>query len=556
MEAPLISTFGARLEQFPSSTEDYGRIRHRVTNRLAKLRKALKIQTKDTKNYKDKEKISTISAENYEMDTRFGDVLLYLTERDLVYLEELTYGQVEFSRSTKKLVISKLKKARQSIKHLLSLLENEKDDLKLLEVYILACYIEGRLAFNRSKWTEASYSLSVGRCALQYLASLQSSDLYTQIIEGYIDSELKICALKLEDDRNPDLLQFSKTYASKNTVPYLSKAIDIVKSKDEDFLNPISKTTLVDSVQWYEFSAPVGDLDLARAITKAQQEEKSVVESDPASFDKSFLLWTDASNSHKSSLKTGIDSYDEDNQDKYVIMTYIDYHQLLLRIRRNISLLKKVDVKLEKSKSSSKTSFLENAKESLKLYDDVISSFKELKELSGVAHNESLYSSLTSLQDYFIALKTYKIAKAYLISNKYTESLALLNNVVEVTQEIKPLEEEFEGGIPSNSDLDAFKAESKTALTQVHVLGVYSSKQTKNSVSSDYLIDNVDQFPELSNEHILTKIADLSAGLKPVGVKPVLFDVAFNYIDYNSTTSGNAGESDQKKAGFFGLFGR
>ncbi|ESW97117.1 hypothetical protein KL918_000727 [Ogataea parapolymorpha] len=558
MESPLISTFGERLESFPSSTEDYAKIRHRLSNRLQKLRRALKIQTKDTKNYRAKEKTSSISPEDYEKDTRFGDLLLYLIERDLVFVEEITYGQIEYSRTTKTLTISKLKKARQHAKHLLSLLANEQDDLKLLAILILASYVEGRLAFSRSKWAEAAFALSVARCSLQYLSQTETSDLYTQIIEGYIDSELKICALKLENDRNPDLLQFSKTYATKDTITYLSKAINMVKAKDGDVLKPISKTTLVDSVSWFEFSAPLKDLDLARAITKAQTEEKNVVETDPASFDRSFLLWTDASNSHKSSLKGGIESDDDENQDKYVIMTYIDYHQLLLRIRRNISLLNRVNAKLNKKKTVSKAAFLENAKECVKLYEDVISSFKELTELSGVAHNESLHSSLVSLQVYFSALKAYKLAKSYLISNKYAESLALLNKTVEILKEVKPLEEEFEGGIPNNEEIEKFRSESTSLFTKVHVLTMYFTKENHKPLLGDYLIDNVDAFPDLTNEELLAKIADLDARVKPVGVKPVLFDVAFNYIGYDSDLSKvSAGDSkSEKKAGFFGLFGR
>ncbi|KAG7693421.1 hypothetical protein KL951_004442 [Ogataea haglerorum] len=559
MESPLISTFGERLESFPSSAEDYAKIRHRLSHRLLKLRRTLKIQTKDTRNYKTKEKTSSISPENYEMDTRFGDVLLYLIERDLVFVEEITCGQIEYSRTTKTLTISKLKKARQHAKQLLALLTNEQDDLKLLAVLILASYVEGRLAFSRSKWVEAAFAFSVARCSLQYLSQTGTSDLYTQIIEGYVDSELKLCALKLENDRNPDLLQFSKTYATtKDTIPYLSKAINIVKSKDEDILKPISKTTLVDSVSWFGFSAPVKDLDLARAITKAQNEEKNVVEADPTSFDKSFLLWTDASNSHKSSLKGGIDSDDDENQDKYVIMTYIDYHQLLLRIRRNISLLNRVNAKLNKKKTVSKAAFLENAKECIKLYDDVISSFKELTELSGVAHNESLYSSLLSLQAYFYALKTYKLAKSYLVSSKYIESLALLKKTVEIVEEIKPLEEVFEGGIPNTQEIENFKSESNSLFTKVHVFTVYFTKENHKPLLGDYLIENVDAFPGLATDELLAKIADLDAGLKPVGVKPVLFDVAFNYIDYDSDLSKvTASDSkSEKKAGFFGLFGR
>lgn len=83
----------------------------------------------------------------------------------------------------------------------------------------------------------------------------------------------------------------------------------------------------------------------------------------------------------------------------------------------------------------------------------------------------------------------------------------------------------------------------------------------------------MNRFPDTTGEDLLKTIAPLTLKLEPVNVKPVLFDIAFNYIDYGGdgvkptvvgvedTTSAKetpaSSENDEKKkkGGFFGLFG-
>lgn len=593
MEYPLAYTYGARNEQFLQSADDYRRQRHRVNKKLKKLRHSLNIVTKDTKHYAEKNKTSTICAENYDMDPLFGAVLLFQIERDLLYAQETRLLlDVHTSKSKEKFLITKYKKALKIANQLISTIQHEQDQYKVLEILTYSAIIDGSLSIARKKYNNALYAFSVARCCLQFLYTYQklpeiyTKEFYYDIIDTVVDPALKVAALQTKNSRISDLSQLSKEQITNNnnnnTQNYLSKAIDIMKAENASYITPSSEneTEMLKEITWGSYTAKISSNDLSLAIMKVNEELKKVVDSDPSSYDSPLILYQDAINLHSQEMErsgNNIDEDDSENQEQHIILTYLKYNYILLRIRRDITIMKELDKKADTHKNSTRQQLLELWKDCIKLNESVLSSFEEIKELPGIANDDDIMDMLTTLEVYFQIKKQLRLSQAYLISYAYVKSLALVANADRLIGGVKPLSGAIiiEGNLPTNEDLQQLKVEIAEEKSKLFILASYfNTNKEISSVGSEYLIDDVQKFPEESSKPLLDKVSPLTIDFQPVNVKPVLFDIAYNYIKYDdkessstqniSTVSNNNedairnDESDvnKKKGGFFGLFGR
>ena len=610
MDYPLANTYGVRSELFLQTADDYHRHRHRTNRKLNKLRRSLNIVTKDTKNYKDKEKTSSIVAENYDMDTAFGDVLLYLVERDLLYAQETRLLlDVHSSKQRERFLVTKYKKALKHGKQLIGVLGNEQDPLKVLEVITYVAIIEGLLAVTKKKYDISLYAFSIARCALQYLYNYQqlpsqyTKELYYDIMDLVVDPALKVSALQVNGARAAgisNLAELSKEQVFNNEfIPYLYRAVQIIKDGNAAYVTPSneSETKLLDEISWGSYTAKIQSDDLALAIMKVNKEVADVVDSDATTYDAPLISYQDAIGVHTQDMERAAnagddDDYESGNQEQYIILTYLKYNYLLLRVRRDYTIMNELDAKSEEAAKDAKLSkqkLLELWKDYLKVNDTILSSLNEVKELPGIANDDDVMDFLTSVDNFFIVKKQMKLSQAYLVENKYMESLALIANALTILDETKPFATTSEGNLPNNDSLKNLKENVESERAKAFTLTQYFNNQKSESrVGSEYLIDNVDRFPEVTGTELLKKIAPAGIDFQPVNAKPVLFDIAYNYIKYpgevdsiSGAVSADAGagahsvsttkvadyneepvredvveEGEKKKSGFFGLFGR
>lgn len=592
MEYPLANTYGARSELFLQSADDYHRQRHRVNKKLNKLRRNLNIITKDTKNYKEKNKDSIICTENYDMEPLFGDILLYQIERDLLYAQETRLLlNVHTSKSKERFLITKYKKALKRATQLIDVISNEQDQLKVLEILTLTAIIEGSLSISRKKFSEALYSFSVARCCLQFLYSYQklpsiyTNELYYDIIDLIVDPALKVAALQTKITGVNDLVQLSKEQINNNkginNLSYLSKAIEIIKNVNPSYITPSNENEveILKEISWGPYNARISSNDVALAIMKVNNELKSIIDSDASSYDAALISYQDAVNLHSQEMERNKNDDNDENQEQHIILTYLMYNYLLLRIRRDITIMKELDNKADSNKNSTRQKLLELWKDCIKVNDSIISSFEEIKELSGISNDDDIMDMLNTFNVYFQIKKQMRLSQAYLISNEYVKSLALISNCDELIQLVKPLNNEIsiEGNLPKNEDLNKLNKEIKDEKSKLFILASYfKDNEELLSIGSKYVIDNVNKFPEYSSTKLLNNIAPLKIDFQPVNVKPVLFDIAYNYIKYDGLNANNNNDgnniknnvdepirqesissesADKKKGGFFGLFG-
>lgn len=573
MEYPLSSTYGQRLEYFLQSADDYHRHRLRINKRLGKLRKLLKIETKDTKNYKEKEQVSSIDASKYNENIRYGEVLLLEAERDLAHSEETKLLlDVHTSRAKHHFLISKYKKALKVSKRLVEASAGDKDEFRRLEVLVYTAFIDGSLAVARKKWNQALNAYSIARCSLVCLYRYQelpgglSKELYMDLIDNIVDPVLKVASASAsagDVGGNLDVTLIAKGQADvfSDMFEELAPAVDIIRSKDASLvtISDESTETPLDSITWSSYSARVRSDDEARAIMKAQQAEKAVESKDVRTYDEALISFQDALTIHSQTVQRDEYASDDDKQENEIVRTYLQYSYLILRVRRDVTLL---NVMEKKKSGATRHSVLERARGSIKVIDGIVKSIEEIEELPGVSNDDDQVSDLTTLRNYFTTTKISKLADAYLAVHKTAEALALLNEASRLIDSSADFVNQFPPTLPTSESLQALKKLTSSKLQKTHVLAVYSREQGQ-SASNEYIIDNVNKFPTLSADEIVKRVAPLTLTLEPVNVKPVLFDIAFNYIDSEDTVTptvatdtSEVSKEGEKKKGFFGLFGR
>ncbi|KAH3684157.1 hypothetical protein WICPIJ_004887 [Wickerhamomyces pijperi] len=547
-DSPLSLTFGARSTAFLQASEDFKKQRITVTRRIHKLKKYLKIQSKDSKNYKP----HVTSQEQYDSNDKYYLLNLLLAERDFLYAIELQRSlntEAKAIKSRQVLILTRLKKALKYASHLVELSSGREYHVEAL---IYKEILEGYYSVNNRKWEQAIKSYSIARVALQFLESGDKENvLYNDIIDELIDESFKLAIYRSMKLNTVDLNEFSKKIAVEKLNQH--EISQYIASQDPEFLKPLSESDLIRNIGWRSYNARVKDETTARTITKVTALELADLEA----FGVALALWQDAIDSHSSYIHKNADQVaetnddDEDQQDDEILSAYLKYSLLSTRVQRDATLLTNA-----------------NKTQSLRILTTIEETLREILELPGVYSDDELFENLNAVINYFKAAKSQVAIEHYFNKRQYVESLALSSAALEQLQ-ASELTIEFPF-ITSDKLQESIKT-LQTLQKNAHVLAIISTKN--KNVTLDALSDTT----QINTD--LTKI--FNPKIEPVPVKPVLFDLAFNYINYdvegtavvpqtsskptNSTvplssiTSAAVAEEDdtlEKKKGFFGLFGR
>lgn len=561
MDSPIETTLGSRLQQFLSSALDYKKERKRINKRLLSLRHDLNIINSDTKNYKKRKHI--ISAQDYTEDSRYGLLLLLTAERDSLYaLEIKSLMETGRSNSYKALMISKLKRAVQSMKSLLDVSFTENDDksvvLTRLELYAYTAILQGQLSINKKNWSKALHAWSIAKCTLEFLIddiiaeSIASStdddykkSLFAEVLDTLVDPSLKLVLSQDEAKAiTSDIKTASRKHCHDDYVPYLNSAVRIIESIDSKYLEDLlSKIDLIKTITWRDHSALLYNDEIALKIMNIQNT---------SDFTKKDFTddWLEILQLHISDCEKYQDDDDDENvQNRAITLTFIKYNLSFAKIKYHSHLIKNDD------------------KKSLELFSLIISFISEIKELPGVYNDDELLHSLSNLEFYYFGLKLFVLSKTLVRNHKYVESLAIYNHLSEKLAELevgeKAYQVEFPFNLTNNDEFKRLQNDIEEKLLQSRILIQFDSELNQGD---NYIVENLNKFPSSK-----AKVINLSEkpNIYPILSKPVLFDLGFNYIDYDvkkqaseassasvsKTSESKEQEESNKKRGFFGIFG-
>lgn len=511
---------------FLQAPSDFVRQRRLANKRLQNLRRQLNITTKDTKNYKNKEKVTKISQIDYEKDARYGEILLFTCERDLLFAEEVKL-ESDFnadSKSSKQFIITKYKKAYMNGVKLFNVVDDENVKLQLA-VYITL--ISGNLELLRRNWEVSLKSLCISHCALQFLNKLQPSALYEELIEVKIDPLLKLCYFQLEKEVPIDLASSCRAALGSPFGKIAQWVVEYVSKTDGEFfkVEPAGSDEFVRRVKWSAYETEVKNSDIQQSLFKVSKLLELSKFHNVNEFDPILLCWQDLVEKQREIVSKKSDA-DEDLQDNQILLAYCEYNYLLFRVARDLQVVREL-----------KNATLDNSKLKKRLFDNVSSTLNQIKDLPGVYQDEALWSSLETLIVCIEALEMASVGECMFSLNKYKESLALYSEAEKKVSGISFAKELLHGCLlPNNEFLKELSNELKGKVSKTHVLTQY------------FISAKPEAMPK-----------SLMGMFQPVHVKPVLFDIGFNYIHY---TEGSASEEKEKeiesrdsKKGFFGLFG-
>lgn len=554
MESVLNTTLGARLSAYLVTADDFKRHRIRVNKRILKLRRDLNLVTKDTKNYSAKEQTSKITPQQYDENKDYGLIELLLAERDMLYAHEIKAKldiNSEKSSSYTALLKTKMKRALFHVDNLIKLTAGETNDKIKIEVYIYAALVAGQLSITRKQWLNALNAFSIAKCSLDYLNS-QDSDkesfsktLCNELLENTVDPSLNLAASQLDDVPSTDLKTLSRKYCHENSFPEISPVLNLI---DPLFTKDISSSVkLQKEVDWRGHVATIYNDELAYKIQELTNNKEWLKYNDANQFDHIIASWINILELHKEDSQKYQDDDDmEKVQDRAILLTYINYNLLFTKLKRDLLLAGQL--------VAHKT--VEDNKDIIRIYLGIIKLVEELKELPGVYNDEDLYHSLENLEKFYESQKNVVIAESYQFNNRFAESLKIYNFVnqqLQVSHDYYKVEFPFD--VSTNTEVALFKVHLEKKVLQAQVSAQF--EQGKRAACSKYTFEDMKKFP------IGLEVINFDK-IEPVMCKPVLFDIAFNYISptTDSAQSGPAptptsetNAEETKKRGFFGIFG-
>ncbi|KAF3134382.1 hypothetical protein TWF703_006364 [Orbilia oligospora] len=558
-----ITTTVLKLRSDPLLLGDYNAYRALCSRRISKLRRNVYGKSASrSRKYVEK---AAITPQNIAENAKYVHLLVYSTERAWAFAMYMKSdsGASALSGPTRSHIITRFNKAYKYASQLLALLQDPESNASqndILEARAYADSIAGAIAFEKGQWDKALAYLSTARIIYLALSAAVRGDTFKEILNSNIDAGVRYSSYQLRLPRNQDIDTTSRRHFPKDDEKLLSAIAaldaDVLREPEEEeqvAAGSVAKPIAVKSITWRTRTAPVEDADVALALGSVAAAEKNLEsyldehkadsgKSRADHFDEILAAWQDSADVIKKTiddaLNDGASAGDERIQALQVIYTYVNYNLISWRIRRNSVMATGVwDDKKEKDGPGAVSGF----KEEVALWDAILQDLEQAAELPGVAADEEFGNELEMKRHYYLALKCSAIAASHANIGSRLNSLALyhrasesINTAVSLSSQIKPTSSD-PFSIPSEK-IKILAAELKANVQRYHALAEMdrltqqSSTLAQKSAVGKPLIESLAVYPESGVD--FTNLIDFPPKVKPIPVKPIFFDIAWNYIEY------------------------
>jgi signal recognition particle subunit SRP68 len=391
--------------------------------------------------------------------SRFISLLLLTSERawaHALYMKSLHSADSSakaITGTTRRHIISRLHKAEAIAAHLVSLLDsNEQEDGSkvVLEARAYYCMMRGALEFESRKWEKCLEAYSEAHLLYTYFrksSSAAQGDILNELLSNTVDPSIRYAAYQLRLPRTLSISKIVSQFLPKDS-PYATGVIeenpDILKEGSRDAKVELDGEVkdLPKTITWRNRTVNLEDANIAQALAAvrvAEQKLNAVQKSSPdtsikesaAAYDDVLSSSQDAVDSTNTAISElsadGIAQDDSRMQALQITRTAVNYALVGWRIGRNRVLcgtddgihpdfgLKKKASRARKNgkptiANESNVKKLALFRERVTLYDTIIQSLDSVKELPGVAADQSLLGELNIQRSYFAALR-YELGK-------------------------------------------------------------------------------------------------------------------------------------------------
>ncbi|KAI8629544.1 hypothetical protein F5Y19DRAFT_85524 [Xylariaceae sp. FL1651] len=595
---------------------DYTTYHRLLAKKLHASRKKLNIVTKNRGKFTKKSAVTAGQlAENHE----FLHLVLLTAERAWAHAMRLkavhsadTKGITGRTRSH---IISRLDKGARTAEHLVQILSDTStsgaSDTDVLEARAYASMMRGAADFESRNWEDCLRSYSTARIIYSALMASVNGDLVKDLLSETIDPSIRYAAYQSKVPRTlaiPAIARKAFDSSDEALVDHINKlAPNLLKQSDSDAQKgQAGDLSTPQTITWRSREVKIEDASIALALAStysattrlAEKLESSDVvlpKEMAAAYDEVLIASQDAADATKHAIdelrEEGVSQSDTRIQSLQITRTAVNYQMISWRIGRNRVLSGEHDGALldsapnttrkSKKDASSRKPKIEppgrkvaRLKEKVVLYDATLQSLESIKELPGVAADSGLLQQLDATNKYFRALKCLSIARSHSLVDQSVNALALTKHAYDQCAQSAAFFSKH--GASSSESLIINIEIRQTDIQFLHdllkgelqrcraIVEIDNLREKAKSTSSQVKVPLVHRLREYPAEGVdLENLVDYPPKIQPIPVKPLFFDVAWNYIDYPGKTPAAAAEREEepkqtpesKKRGWFG-FGR
>ncbi|KAI1079514.1 hypothetical protein F5B20DRAFT_571008 [Whalleya microplaca] len=593
---------------------DYATYHRQLAKKVHNCRKRLNIVSKNRGKFIKKGQVTAEQvAENHE----FLHLQILTAER--AWAHAMRFKAVHSTDAagiagrTRSHIISRLDKGARAAEHLVQVLSDTATsgakDTDILEARAYASMIRGATQFEKQSWEPCLRSYATARIIYSALATLVKEDIFKDLLSDTIDPSIRYAAYQSKVPRTlaiPTIARKAFPTSDSSLVDQINKlAPDLLKQTGSDAQRgQVGAPNAPQTITWRSREVNIEDaaiaLALASADTAVAQLAEKLASSEvilpkemAAAYDGVLIASQDAADATKRAIdelrEEGVSQNDPRIQSLQITRTAVNYRMISWRIGRNRVLSgehdgalldsapnttrkSKKDATSQKPQVESPGRKIYRLKEKVVLYDSTLQSLDSIKDLPGVAADEGLLEQLDATTKYFHALKYLSIARSHSLTNQSINALALTKQAFdECVQsaaffskhgasssessphniEIRPSEIQFLHNL--------LKGELQRCRAIVEIDNL--REKTKAAAASSTNISLVQRLFEYPAEGVdLNNLVDYPPKVEAIPVKPLFFDVAWNYIDYPGkvpadvpdASSHQAQPAQPQKKGWFG----
>ncbi|KAI1294278.1 hypothetical protein F5Y03DRAFT_387730 [Xylaria venustula] len=579
---------------------DYATYHRLLAKKLHNSRKKLGIINKNRSKFTKRDAVTAEQvAENHE----FLHLVLLTAERDWAHAMRFKAVHSADAKGiaghTRSHIISRLDKGARTAEHLVRLLSETAitaaTDTDLLEARAYAAMLRGAAQFEGQKWEDCVKSYATARIIYTALTPLKG-DILKDLLSETIDPSIRYAAYQSKVPRTlaiPTIARKAFPSSDEALVRQINSINPdlLTQSGAGDDKGAAETANAPHTITWRSRAVKIEDASIALAIGSTESATARLAEklesSDvvlpkemAAAYDEVLIASQDAADATKHAIdelkEEGVPQSDSRIQSLQITRTAVNYQMISWRIGRNRVLSGEHDGALLDSAPNTTRKFKKEAslqkptieppgrklarlKEKVVLYDATLQSLESIKELPGVAADDELLQQLDATAKYFHALKSLSIARSHSLVNQSSNALALIKHACDQCQQSATFFSKHSASSPNSpilsievrqTDIQFFHNLLKGELQRSRAIAEIDNLREKaKSTSSQVNVPLVDRLGEYPAGGVdLENIVDYPPRVQPIPVKPLFFDVAWNYIDYPGKSSAAPAEPEEEQA--------
>ncbi|KAF2010460.1 hypothetical protein BU24DRAFT_399824 [Aaosphaeria arxii CBS 175.79] len=567
---------------------DYATYRAQLSRRLRIVRKKLGRATHKNAKYSAK---APVTAEEIAKNIEFLHLLLLTSERAWAHAMLMKTAHSEdnadknITGSTRQHIISRLNKAVKTAEEIVTLVSNASasgaTDIDILEARAYYYSLAGAEQFEKQaegikgsnapsdRWTACLKHYSAARVIYSALLKHTKQDLFKEVLAGTTDPSIRYAAYQHRIPRTVGVPAVSRKFFPKDD----GDLVKAVESVDPQALQEEEASPQGSTITWRNRNANIVDAAIGQALVAvdtASQNLDTLTESaspkdKSAAYDDVLIASQDAVDATRRAIeeleKEGVDEGDSRMQDLRVTSLAVNYDLIAWRVGRNrvligsddgISFSKGVQHKPRRPRKDGKEwseqeeptgRKLARLRERVALYDAILQSIDSVKELRGAVRDAGFIAELDGQRAYFQALKCLNLSHSHAFLAAPKQALALSNRALTLASQAvsaprpAPTSSKASKLAVSEQQAQTLK-ENLTKLTShyrgVVALGLVSGTSdaaAKSKSVSAPVVERLNEYPASGTVDV-NNLVSWPPKLKPVPVKPLFYDVAWNFIEY------------------------